>query len=313
MFRRLSSACPWDGRRAHTGALALALAASAGCAPSAASVAERAPVVHQRVFLRADPHGGAWVAELLVEGDDATLRRLRLDGCGETGAEVATPDSARAAAQAVRSGSRLERALPDAGAADWRDALDLGGGFRVEVVSTADRFGPARTVRLAGPDGATTEIDRAPADARVTLARAGADALAIRLEGPGLLRDVRVADLAAARARVHVALGEAALAAGRPGEAMAQARQALRRAPQPPPWSCHEEAGAAAWLEARALQARGAAADRVVEALARAVAVDPTRYRMWARTAAHFAPLHEDPRFQALVEPQPLPGTTGAR
>lgn len=297
---------------APAAALALVLA-GAGCAAAPPrTAAASAPVIHQRAFVRADPQRGAWVAELLVEGDDASLRYLRLDGCGEANAEDAGAALARKAAETVRGGAPLEQALPDAAKADWRGALELGGGYRVEAVRIDDRYGPARVVRLAGPRGTTAELDRAPEEARVTLAPVGTGQVAIRLEGPGLLRDVRVADLAAARARMQVALGEEALAAGRIADALGHARQAQGLAPYPPPWSCHAEAGAAAWLQARALQARGAAADEVVEALGRAVSVDPSRYRMWARTADELAPLREDPRFRALVEPQPLPGSTAA-
>lgn len=310
MYRRLSSACPWDASNAYIAALALL---ASGCAGSAAHVPAEAKVIHQRAFLKADPHRGAWVADLLVEDDDARLAFLRLDGCSEANRVDAGTKLARSAAKTVRAGGRLEGALPEAESPDWRPALELAGGYRVEGVAHSDRYGDVRAVRLVGPRGTGTELDRAPPGSRVTLAPLGDSHVAIRVEGPGLLRDVRVADLHAAQARVCLALGEEALAAGRIDEAVDRAEQAVRKAPQPPPWSCHDEAGAAAWLQARALQARGAATEAVIDALARAVAVDPSRYRMYARTSAELEPLRGDPRFEALVEPQPLPGTTGAR
>lgn len=267
-------------------------------------------VVHQRAFLAADG-AGVRAATLLDTGEDPPALEIeRIDACGSAVVERLPAGEAAAVAAAVRDGAAIEAALPSrlgAAAPAWRVAFVAGppfDGHRVRTVPVEDRRGDHQAIVLFDPAGRVVELARVHPDARVRVAPVpgGNPARAMaRIEGPGGTIDLRILDLAAGARAIAVARGEEALERGDAAAALRAADEAAAHGAG----SC-AASGAPAWLRARALAASGAAAEAILDALARAIEVDPGLYRMYARTSEALAFLRGDPRFDALVAPRPL-------
>lgn len=264
-----------------------------------------AGVLHQRAPARG-PDGAVAVAELIdAEGDAPTLALRPLGPCGAGAAGHLEPALAAAAAAEVRAGRRLEEVLPEPlrpPALAWSEALAVEGAV-VRTERIEDRYGAHLSLRLVA-DGGWAELDRADARATVRFAAVPGEAGAVlaRIDGPGPTRDLRRLDLAAGKRALHVARGEAALAAG--DAAAALDAVAVARAASPATLCTPD--GSLGWLEARAHAAAGAPAAPVIAALEEAIAAEPQRYRMYARTAPELRRYASDPAFAALVRPRPL-------
>jgi hypothetical protein len=298
-----------DGRRAYSAALLLAVTACA----HGWNDAER--TIHQRAFAGTEGNRGV-VAELLdTPGSPPSLRLTTVDRCGAvppraTGEQAQLEASVAAEVAArVEGGMPLEAALPrKAGveAPDWQGALSLEGslrGYALRMAQMSDRYGEHRLVELVDPAGAHTELFRAHPGASIRLASIQDGAVLARIDGPGSVRDLRLLDPAAGARALRVAAGEAHLAAGDAAAALAEADAAAAFDAE----ACKPD-GSLPWLRTRALAAQHASTVEVLEALERAIAVDASRYRMYARMAPELAPLRGDPRFDELVRPRRLPG-----
>lgn len=246
--------------------------------------------------------------ELLAEEDEPPrLSLVELPPCGDGSIELLPPALAEKVSAQVREGVALEQALPADRLGlrpDWRAQLDLQGalaGHRVVIVPAKGRPGPHLAIRLERGGEAVTlaRIDRG---AQVALAALPGGWRAVaRVEGPGTLRDVRLLDLAAGARELETARAAALLDAGDARAAIDAARSAIGRGER----AC-TQSGAPAFVLARALLAAGASEGKVLQALESAIEVDPTLWRMRARTAPDLAGLRGLPAFDALVAPRRL-------
>jgi len=252
------------------------------------AVDDRPPRV---AFLAVHPSGAAEIlGELQGEEAAAIARRvaegapLREAACGAARACGGVPAAAEGGVAEL--GGRLE-------------------GWRL-VLRTDDRskWGDAWVVELEG-EGRKLEVLRAVAQ-NATLVVLGDDAAALLTStraGPFRTGDAVPIDPWVQASRLLVAAAEDALARG---DAEAAAGLVDRAA------SFEPTAARLHFTRARILARAGADVAQVTDALGRAVAIEPTLYRMEARTNPDFEALREDEAFAALVRPRPLPGSNRA-
>lgn len=290
----------------------------------AACVHDGGRILHLRSFAGFVPTGPGEPpllaeAELLAEGGRPPSLRLALvaaDGSRQP-VLVATEAEAWAAAEAVREGAALLDHLPvamrshlpsherDCGEGTW-DLPPTFGSLALSTVAIRDRrYGAQQVVLLTG-EGFRHELRRfyLPSDGTLTLVACG-DAIAAYevSHGGGEHRvvDLALFDLHEAALRFFVAYAEEALARGEFDEAQRHLERArtFRAEPSADLWY--------AWARLAAL--RGEATSAVLAPLRRAIALEPTLYRMRARLSSDFDRIRQDADFVTLTRPRPLPGT----
>jgi tetratricopeptide (TPR) repeat protein len=298
--------------------LLLATLAATACAGRELAPDERVIHVRELVARSAD---GAAVAVLEVADTDGAPARATLVRWAADRREVlatAPAETARAAA------ARAERGLPPSGA--WEDGLRAAlGADWVAPGPAADgppwrppglpdaalaprrdddpRYGPAVRLVLRDAGGHEDEVARFPGrePPAIELRFLGGNAAVAALRPPpspgAVVADVVLLDLGPPAGRLLAAEADRLAAAGDVAAARDRLDRARALAPGEPTIP----------YRAAVLAATGGDRDGALAALARAIALDPSLYRMLARTDPALAALRGDPSFEALVRPRPLP------
>jgi tetratricopeptide (TPR) repeat protein len=298
--------------------LLLATLVATACAGRELRPDERVVHVRQLVAVSTD---GAAVAVLEVADTDGTPARATLSRWATDRRELlatAPAEAARAAAALAARGrppadaweGGIRAALGDGWVAPgpvadgppWHPP-ELPGTILERRQENDPRYGPTVRLVLVDEAGREDEVARFP----------GREPPAVELRFPGgnravaavrpppapgaVVADVALLDLGPPAGRLLAARADRLAAAGDPTAARACLDRARALAPGEPSIP----------FRAAALAAAGGDRDGALAALARAIALDPSPYRMRARTDPAFAALRGDPAFEALVRPRPLP------
>lgn len=290
-----------------------------GCAGRSLAPDER--VIHVRELLAVAPCGDT-IAVLEVIRAEGAPPRATLSLWSDNAREVLVSEEG---AGAMAAATLAEAGRPPSGALDrrfgaalrelsWLDPgpatsgptwkpPELWGAVLVWSVETDPRYGPVAHLVLRDLSGRGEEVARYPGrePPEIELRFLPGNRVVASIRPPvtpgATVADVDFVKLGPAAGRLLAREAERLATAGDGAAARERLRRARELAPAEP-WVAYREAALAAVEGDR---------DDALAALTRAIAGEPSYYRMLARTDPVFAKLRGDPSFDELVRPRPLP------